>query len=95
MDFKVMKRLMDELKLQSNNCMSPIEHMWYPIQEVAKSTNNSTQEIMKYLNVLMKVGIIRNVSKNPLIFEFTEKGKKIQDDRMTLEMAEEITKPMQ
>jgi len=80
MTLKTMKRLLQELWLQSNNCTEPIEHMWFPIQEVAKSTSNSRKEIRKYLNFLIDKEFIRNISNDPLLYEFTEKGKELRED---------------
>jgi len=73
-----MKRLFEELWLQSDNCVDPIENMWFSIQEVAKSTSNSREEIRKYFNLLIQKEFIRNISKEPLLFEFTDRGKRIK-----------------
>ena len=78
--FKTMKRLLRELWLQSNNCSAPIEHIWFSIQEVGKSTNSSRREIKIYLNLLIDRGYIKKVSITPLLYEFTDKGKTLKKD---------------
>lgn len=77
---KTMRRLLEELWLQSNNCTEPIKHIWYPIQEVAKSTSNSREEVRRYLNLLVENQIIKKTSDEPLLFEFTENGKEFNKD---------------
>ncbi|MEX0361389.1 MAG: hypothetical protein AB3N10_10455 [Allomuricauda sp.] len=77
---KTMKRLLEELWLQSDNCTEPISNMWFPIQEVAKSTMNSRKEIRRYLYVLVDNGYIKRTSDEPLLYEFTEIGKKIKSE---------------
>ncbi|WP_348721643.1 hypothetical protein [Tenacibaculum sp. 190130A14a] len=39
--------LFQELWFHSNNCSQPIRHIWFPIQEVAKSTQKTRTEIKK------------------------------------------------
>lgn len=78
--FKTMKILFQELWLQSNNCSKPIKHIWFPIQEIAKSTNNSRAEIRRYLDLLVDKNYIKRISNQPLLFEFTENGKEIKTD---------------
>ncbi|WP_234424350.1 hypothetical protein [Aquimarina sp. Aq107] len=48
-ELRILKRLLKELWLQSDDCTEPIENMWFSIQEVAKSTGNTRKEIKKYL----------------------------------------------
>ena len=79
-NFGTMKRLFEELWLQSNNCTEPIEHIWSSISEVAKSTNNSTEKIKKYVNVLVEEKIIEMVTSEPLLHKFTAIGKKLKSD---------------
>ena len=72
-----MNRLFQELWLHSDNCAEPIEHIWFSINEVAKSTNNSSEEIrIRYLDFLIEKGILELVSWEPLLHRFTELGKK-------------------
>ncbi len=77
---KTMKRLFKELWLQSDNCTEPIEHIWFSINEVAKSTNNSSDEIKRYLNLLIEKDIVELVSWKPLLHKFTESGKGIKSE---------------
>lgn len=86
--FETTKRLFEELWFQSNDCTRPIENMWFSIQEVAKSTGNSREEIRRYLSILIEKGLIRITSKEPLLYEFTEDGKRVKND---LDI-EEVTK---
>lgn len=79
-NLKTMKRLFKELWLQSDNCTEPIEHIWFSINEVAKSTNNSSDEIKRYLNLLIEKKIIEFVSSEPLLHKFTEYGKGIKTE---------------
>lgn len=78
---ETMKRLFQELWLHSDNCVEPIEHIWFSIGEVAKSTNESREEIRtRYLNFLMEKKIVELVSWEPLKHRFTELGKKIKTE---------------
>ncbi|WP_271768101.1 hypothetical protein [Aquimarina algiphila] len=79
-ELKILKRLLKELWLQSDDCSEPIENMWFSIQEVAKSTGNKRKEIRKHLNLLIDDKYIEITSEEPLLFEFTEKGKAIKTD---------------
>lgn len=80
MQFKTMKSLFNMLWLQSNNCSEEIKNMGYLIFEVSKMTCNTKSEIIKYLNLLLDEKYIENISKEPLLYQFTEKGKKIKTD---------------
>ena len=80
MRLKTMKRLFQELWLQSNNCTEPIENISFSVFEVAKSTTNSKEEIRRYLNLLIDKNYIKKTSDKPLIYEFTEIGKEIKTD---------------
>ena len=77
---KPLKRLLKELWLHSDNCVEPIEHIWFSIKEVAQSTGYKNEEIRKYLNLLVDNKFIENTSTKPLLYEFTEKGKDIKTD---------------
>ena len=78
---EIMKILFQELWLHSDNCVKPIEHIWFSIGEVAKSTNESREEIRtRYLNFLMERDIVELVSRKPLKHRFTELGKKIKTE---------------
>lgn len=78
--FKILKRLLEELWLHSNNCKEPIRNMWFSIQETAKSNGVSRKEVKKHLNLLMEKNYIKITSEQPLLFEFTETGKEIKAD---------------
>lgn len=78
--FKTMKTLFKQLWLQSNNCTEPIQNMGFQILEVSKMTYNSKKEIIKYLNLLIDKKYIIRISDEPLLYEFTESGKKIKTD---------------
>ncbi|WP_452227751.1 hypothetical protein [Lacinutrix sp. MEBiC02404] len=77
---KTLKTLFEQLWLQSNNCSEPIENMGFQVFEVSKMTYNSKTEILRYLNLLVQKNYIRKVSDKPLLYEFTESGKKIKTD---------------
>ncbi|WP_298529447.1 hypothetical protein [uncultured Christiangramia sp.] len=79
--FKTMKMFFNDLWFHSEDCSKPIEYMWFPIQETAKKTNNSISEIRKYLFYLIDLAIIKKISYEPLLFEFTDYGKKIKTDK--------------
>ena len=79
-DVSIMKTLFRELWLQSNLCTEPIEHIWFSLNEVAKSTSNSSKEINKYLNHLIEMGIVEKISDVPLLHQFTELGKRIKTE---------------
>ena len=79
-ELRILKRLLKELWLHSDDCKEPIKNMWFPIQEVAKSTGNTKQEIRKQLNLLVDNNYLELTSEEPLLFEFTEKGKRIKTD---------------
>lgn len=78
--FKTMKTFFEQLWLQSNNCTEPIQNMGFQVFEVSKMTYNSKKEIMRYLNLLVDKNYIIKISDKPLLFEFTESGKKIKAD---------------
>ncbi len=80
MRLKTMKRLFQELWLQSNHCTETIEHISFSVFEVAKSTTNSKEEIRRYLNLLIDKNYIKKTSDKPLTYEFTEIGKEIKTD---------------
>ncbi len=77
---KTMKTLFKQLWLQSNNCSEPIENMGFQIFEVSKMTYNSKKEILRYLKLLIDKNYIIRISEEPLLYEFTETGNKIETD---------------
>jgi hypothetical protein len=77
---RTMKSLFRQLWLQSNNCTQPIQNMGIQISEVSKMTYSSSNEILRYLNLFIEKKIIIRISDEPLLYEFTESGKKINTD---------------
>tara|TARA_B100000508_G_scaffold92244_1_gene72006 strand:- start:1712 stop:2197 length:486 start_codon:yes stop_codon:yes gene_type:complete len=77
---KILKTLLKELRVQTSDYSEPIENMWFTIQEVAKFTSNTREEITGYLNLLVEKGIIKKTSEEPLLYEFSEKGKELNND---------------
>lgn len=75
---EVMQRLFKELWFASDNCNSPIKHIGLHLSEVAKSTNNTRDEVREYVNLLIRQNYFELLSKEPLLFQFTEKGKTIK-----------------
>jgi flagellar biosynthesis regulator FlbT len=79
-DINVLKRLFRELWLQSNNCTQPISSIWFSVNEVARCSQKTSLEIKNYLNFLIENKVIQNISKEPLLHEFTAFGKKIKTE---------------
>ena len=75
---EVMFRLFKELWFASTNGSHPIENIGIRLMEVAKSTNNTRDDVREYLNELIKQGHVELTSKEPLIFTLTDKGKTIK-----------------
>ena len=78
--FKTMKSLLQQLWLQSNNCKKPIKNMGFNIFEVSKMTYDSINEIERYLNSLIEKKLIKKISNEPILYEFTLIGMKIKTD---------------
>lgn len=78
MDRELMQKLLEQLWFQSDNCLSPIEHAWFPIQETAKITGTKRQKVMECFNKLIEANIIERISDEPLLFQFTDKGKQVK-----------------
>jgi hypothetical protein len=76
MDRELMQKLLDQLWFHSDNCSSPIENAWFPFQETAKITGTKRQVVMEYFNKLIDTKIIERISDDPLLLQFTDKGKK-------------------
>jgi hypothetical protein len=70
----ILKRLFEELWLQSNNCKQPIENISISIYEVSKSTNVPKKEIFQYLFFLLEESIIESIQSDRLLYKFTERG---------------------
>jgi hypothetical protein len=77
---KTMKVLFNQLWLQSNNCFEPIQNIGFQIFEVSKITYNSKKEVSRYFNILVEKNHIKKISDEPLLYQFTESGKKIKTD---------------
>uniref|UniRef100_UPI001ED97349 hypothetical protein n=1 Tax=Flavobacterium sp. UGB4466 TaxID=2730889 RepID=UPI001ED97349 len=88
---KTMKSLFEMLWLQSNNCTEQIQNMGNLIFEVSKMTNNSKKEVVRYLNLLMEKSYIENISTEPLLYQFTLKGKNIKTDSEIEELIKNAT----
>ena len=73
-----MQILFEHLWWASDNCTCPIEHVWFPVQEAAKSSGVRRLEIVDYFKILLQKKIIEKTSDKPLLFEFTEFGKGIK-----------------
>lgn len=80
MEKEVMKILFEQLWLHSDNCKCPIEHAWFPIQEAAKTTGKSKSEIIQYFLHLLNMNLIKKLSDDPLLYQFTDLGKGIKSD---------------
>ena len=76
----VMLRLFEELWFASDNCKLPIQNMGIRLMEVAKSTNNTVDDVREYLSELVRQGHIEISSKEPLIWQLTDKGKTIKTE---------------
>ncbi|WP_103068136.1 hypothetical protein [Aquimarina sediminis] len=73
-DPAVMKRLLDELWLQSDNGSTSIDHIWFSISEVSKSTNKKRKEVQEYLDFLVNNKYLEMISEDPLLYSFTKDG---------------------
>ncbi len=87
-DIDIMKSLFRLLWLQSDNCKFPIQNMAYNLMEVGRMTNQTRYRIEDYLNYLIAQGFIELISDEPLLYQFTDKGKQIQN----IDAIEEIIK---
>jgi hypothetical protein len=79
MDKALMIQLLKQLWFQSNNCSSPIEHAWFPIQETSKMTGANREIVKEYFLKLVEAKLIVKISDEPLLYEFTDTGKKIKE----------------
>jgi hypothetical protein len=78
MDRELMQKLLEQLWFHSDNCSSPIKHAWFPIQETAKITGAKRQMVVDYFNKLIEAEIIERISDEPLLFQFTDKGRGVK-----------------
>lgn len=77
-ELETMIYLFEELWIHSDNCSQPIHNIWFPIQEVAKSTQKTRKEVKKHLDMLVSKNLIKRTSEDPLLYKFTKEGKKIK-----------------
>ncbi len=73
-----MQSLLKQLWFQSDNAKLPIHHMGFQLMEVGKFTGHSRDAVREYLYWLMDNGYMELISKEPLLFQFTEKGRLIK-----------------
>jgi hypothetical protein len=85
---ETMMALVSLLRLESKDAIEPIHNMGSIIFEAATVTKNSKKEIIKYYNVLLEKKIIENISKKPLLYQFTEVGKNLKTDLQIQEILE-------
>ncbi len=72
-----MQKLLELLWLQSDNCSSPIENAWFLIQETSKMTGTKKNVVMEHFDKLIEGEIIEKNSDEPLLFQFTNTGRKV------------------
>lgn len=83
---EIMHRLIKELWLHSNHCQDQIRHMGLIVSEVSKSTEQFRQIIYSHLQFLIDNGFLEFISNDPLLYQFTEKGKTIKTENDILEI---------
>lgn len=78
MDNEIMQKLLEQLWFQSDNCSSPIENAWFLIQETSKITGTKGQVVRDHFDKLIEGKIIEKISDEPLLFQFTDTGRKVK-----------------
>lgn len=78
MNENITQKLLEQLWLHSDNCSCPIENAWFLIQETSKITGAKRQVIRDHFDKLLQVKIIEKISDKPLLFQFTETGRKVK-----------------
>lgn len=78
LESEVMQKLLKQLWFQSDNCLTPIQNIGIQISEVHKITGRNRSEIVEYLRYLIAKKVIRNISEYPLLYEFTDFGKRVK-----------------
>jgi hypothetical protein len=78
MDKKIMQKLLEQLWFQSDNCSSPISNASFLINETSKITGTKGQIVRRYFDKLVDGKIIEKISDEPLIFQFTAKGREVK-----------------
>lgn len=81
MNKELMQKLLEQLWFQSDNCSSPIENAWFPIQETSRITGTKKQVVQECFRKLIEVKVIEKISDDPLLFQFTDIGKKVKSNR--------------
>lgn len=70
--------LWNELEIQSQNRTRPIEHIWYPVQEVVKVTGIKRESVQNVLKKMVELQLLVTNSPGSMMYEFTEFGKRIK-----------------
>ena len=77
-------RLLNELEIQSDNRVEPVRHMWFPIQETAKSLGIRRKLVFEVLEKMVEFEIIKAKTDQPASYEFTERGKRISQEELAV-----------
>ena len=79
-DSKTMFRLIRELWYESNYGEEPMKNVAYRIYEVNKS-GCKKNEVARSFKFLIDKGFIKEISKEPYCYEFTEMGRNIRTEK--------------
>ena len=81
-----MLSLFKQLWFESDNCNLPIENIAFQLMEVGKVTNQTRMKVWDYLQLLVEQKYIECISKEPLVYKFTDLGKSVKtlDDINTI-----------
>jgi hypothetical protein len=71
-------KLFKELWFHADNYSRPISNIGLRLLEVAKFTNNTTDDVREYFQILLDKNYIEIISKESLLYQFTEKGKSVK-----------------
>ena len=85
----VMFRLIRELWYDSEYCQKPIKNFGYRIFEVTKSNVDKITVIVHW-KFLLENGVIKEITKDPPVYEFTLKGKNIKTEKDIEEMINNV-----
>ena len=77
---EILKKLLNELWIQSDFGSNPIRGLGYALHEFQKCSNISIFELREYFRLLIKKKVIEQISKDPVVFGFTEYGKTIKTE---------------
>jgi hypothetical protein len=78
MNRKLIQKLLEQLWFQSDNCSSPIANAWFLINETSKITGAKEQTVREHFDKLIERKIIEKISDEPLLFQFTDTGRKVK-----------------